>query len=109
VAGDGRYYASRDAAIMALRQVLAAGRTSVDVGLMQINWKHHATTLQSIEAAIDPYRNLNVAAGILVACHRSRRDWWAAVGCYHAPNDSARAARYRDRVQRIWSGLGAIG
>ena len=92
-----------------MREALASGHTSVDVGLMQVNWKYHAGALQTIEAAVDPYRNLDVAAAILVDCYQSRGDWWGAVGCYHAPNDPERAARYRDRVKRLWSRLVALG
>ncbi len=109
VQGNGQYYRSRQAAVAALREALASGHTSVDVGLMQVNWKYHAGALQTIEAAVDPYRNLDVAAAILVDCYQSRGDWWGAVGCYHAPNDPERAARYRDRVKRLWSRLVALG
>ncbi len=109
VQGDGQFYPSRQAAVAALHRTLASGRSSVDIGLMQVNWKYHADALRSIEAAIDPYRNLDVAAAILIACYQSRGDWWAAVGCYHAPNDRHRAVRYRDRVKDIWSGLAETG
>lgn len=109
VQGVGRYYRSRQEAIDAVHQALANGRRSVDIGLMQVNWTYHATALRSIEAAIDPYHNLDVAAAILAECFRGRGDWWAAVGCYHAPGNAGRAARYRDRVKRIWSRITAIG
>jgi len=109
IQGEGRYYASRQAAIDAAHQAISQGRRSVDIGLMQVNWVYHATALRSVEAAIDPYRNLGVAATILTECFRARGEWWAAVGCYHAPGDLARAARYRDRVKRIWSRIVAIG
>lgn len=105
VEGDGRFYSSRWAAASALQDTLAVGRTSVDVGLVQINWRHHRAALGQADAALDPYRNLNIAAAILVACHRAQGDWWAAVGCYHAPRDADRAARYRDRVRAIWRDL----
>jgi soluble lytic murein transglycosylase-like protein len=105
VQGDGRFYPSRLAATLAIADALASGRTSVDVGLMQVNWRYHRRALGHVAGALDPYRNLNVAAAILTACHQTHRDWWAAVGCYHAPNDPARAERYRDRVRRLWRGL----
>lgn len=109
VQGKGRHYASRQAALDAARVALASGRKSIDFGLMQVNWTHHASALRSIEAALDPYHNLDVAARILTACFRQRGDWWAAVGCYHAPSDPDRAASYRDRVRRIWSRIMALG
>jgi soluble lytic murein transglycosylase-like protein len=109
VQGEGRYYSSRQAAVDAVHQALANGRRSVDIGLMQVNWQYHAAALRSVESAIDPYHNLEVAAGILAECFGARGDWWAAVGCYHAPGDANRAARYRHRVKRIWSRIPAIG
>jgi soluble lytic murein transglycosylase-like protein len=109
VHGDGHFYPTRRAATAALQEALDGGRTSVDIGLMQVNWKYHGGALGPMEEALDPYRNLDVAATILVTCYRSRGAWWAAVGCYHAPNDRSRAARYRARVRGIWSGLATTG
>ena len=109
VDGDGRYFPSRQAAAAALRQALARGHTSVDVGLMQVNWRYHGTAFGGVEDALDPYRNLHVAASILRTCYRTWQDWWAAVGCYHAPNDRQRAAHYRERVRSIWNRLAVTG
>ena len=109
VHGDGRFYPSRRAAIAALKEALGSGRSSVDIGLMQVNWRYHSAALGHAEGALDPYRNLNVGATILAACYQSRNDWWAAVGCYHAPNDAERAMRYRQRVRGIWTSLTASG
>jgi len=109
IQGEGLYFPSRQAAVYAAHQALAKGRRSVDIGLMQVNWGYHKTALRSVEAAIDPYQNLAVGAAILAECFRMRGDWWAAVGCYHAPSDAYRASRYRERVKRIWSRITAIG
>ena len=109
VHGNGRFYPSRRAATSALHEALAAGRTSVDIGLMQVNWRYHQSAFGEIDEALDPYRNLHVAAAILITCYQSRRDWWAAVGCYHAPNDRHRAERYRERVRTIWRDIAVAG
>jgi hypothetical protein len=106
VQGDGRFYLSRRAATLAFEDALSTGWTSVAVGLMQVSWRYHRRALGHVAGALDRYRNLNVAAAILTACDQAHHDWWAAVGCYHAPNDPARAERYRDRVRRLWRGLG---
>jgi soluble lytic murein transglycosylase-like protein len=105
VQGDGRFYPSRRAATLAFEHALVSGRTSVDVGLMQVSWRYHRRAFSHVAGALDPYRNLDVAAAILTACHQTHRDWWAAVGCYHAPNDPARAERYSRRVNRLGRGL----
>jgi soluble lytic murein transglycosylase-like protein len=102
IAGRGAYFASREAAWLALDRSLADGQSSVDIGLMQVNWRYHADALGSTWRALDPYHNLTVAAGILKRCYRKRRDWWPSVGCYHAPSNDQRARRYRERVLAHW-------
>ncbi len=105
VSGQGRFFPSRQAASAALQVELADGRESVDIGLMQINWRYHKGRLASPTRALDPYHNLRVAAEILRDCYQRRGDWWAAVGCYHAPSNARRAARYqlgvRGQGQRV--------
>ena len=102
VQGRGHFFASREEAEAALQQHFDQGRTSIDIGLMQVNWRYHRQRLGSPQLALDPYHNLRVAAEILRDCHQSRKNWWAAVGCYHAPNNPQRAARYRARVRAHW-------
>ncbi len=102
IAGRGAYFDSREAAWLALHQSLANGQSSVDIGLMQVNWRWHGEALGSSWRALDPHHNLSVAAGILKRCYRERQDWWASVGCYHAPSNEQRARRYRERVIAHW-------
>jgi hypothetical protein len=109
VDGAGRYYRTREAAAAALERALAGGAANVDIGLMQVSWRYHAPRLGSPAAALDPDHNLAVAARIFRACFEARGDWWAAVGCYHAPNDRTRAERYRARVRAHWERLGEGG
>ena len=105
IAGQGRFFATRIDAWRALDTALGDGEDRLDVGLMQINWRYHKTLLKSSWQALEPYRNLRLAAQILRECYRGRHDWWASVGCYHAPADSERARRYRERVLTHWRSL----
>lgn len=105
VRGRGHFFASRREAEAALQDLLDQGRTSIDIGLMQVNWRYHQQRLGSPQRALDPYHNLRVAAQILRDCREIRHDWWAAVGCYHAPNSPQRADRYRARVHAHWQRL----
>ena len=107
VSGQGRFFPSRQAASQALEAELTAGRESVDIGLMQINWRYHKARLASPTRALDPYHNLRVAAEILRDCYRRRGDWWDAVGCYHAPSNARRAARYQQGVLGHWQRVAA--
>ncbi|MEW8644213.1 MAG: transglycosylase SLT domain-containing protein, partial [Candidatus Thiodiazotropha sp.] len=75
---------------------------SIDIGLMQVNWRYHQDRLGTPWQALDPYHNIRVGAGILQDCYATRQDWWGSVGCYHSPKDSYRADRYRRRVVSHW-------
>jgi len=108
IAGEGVYFNSRWEAWRALEQSLRAGQDSVDIGLMQVNWRFHKGRLGSSWLALEPYHNLAVGADILKNCYKKRRDWWASVGCYHAPSNNPRAQRYRDRVVALWRELPGI-
>ena len=106
IKGRGHYFVSRQAAWRALLDALAEEDPSVDIGLMQVNWRYHRRDLGSPWQALEPYHNLRVGAAILKRCRTPNIDWWDSVGCYHAPNDPARAQRYRERVRGHWRALG---
>jgi len=107
IAGNGAYYETRWAAWQALDAALKTGETRIDIGLMQVNWRYHQRRLKTPWLALEPGHNLKVGAAILKGCYRERRDWWASVGCYHAPNDADRARQYRERVARAWRNVTA--
>ena len=102
VAGDGYYYPTRIEAWQALNDWLKKGKRSIDIGLMQVNWRYHQERLGTPWQALDPYHNMRVGAAILQDCYTTEHDWWVSVGCYHAPNNPQRATRYRRRVESRW-------
>ena len=108
IAGQGVYFNNRWQAWRALDQSLRAGQDWVDIGLMQVNWRFHQRRLGNSWLALDPTHNLSVGADILKDCYKKRGDWWASVGCYHAPSDNPRATRYRARVVAIWRELPGV-
>jgi soluble lytic murein transglycosylase-like protein len=105
VAGRPARLATRPQAEERLHAVLRSGIRNVDVGPMQINWRYHQDRLGSVRRALDPYWNLRVGAELLAMHYAASREWPVAVGRYHAPSDSRRAARYAsqvfDRLRRI--------
>jgi Transglycosylase SLT domain len=109
VAGRGYFFDSRLAAWQALTGWLKDGERSVDIGLMQVNWRYHEERLGTPWQALDPYHNLRVGAEILQACYTTRQDWWASVGCYHAPANPERADQYRRRVLSRWQRIERAG
>jgi soluble lytic murein transglycosylase-like protein len=108
IAGRPRYFSTRWQAWLALDQSLQSGQQSVDIGLMQVNWRFHGERLGNSWLALEPNHNLAVGAEILKNCYAKRRDWWASVGCYHAPMDSERAKRYQARVAAHWRELTGV-
>ncbi len=109
VAGRGYFYNSRLDAWQALIHQLREGERSIDIGLMQVSWRYHHKKLGTPWQALDPYFNLRVGSAILQACFKTRKDWWASVGCYHAPQNSNRAGRYRRRVLSHWRRITSAG
>ena len=103
--GEGRYFADRASAWRTAVAAIAAKRTSVDFGPMQVNWRYHHRQLVDPWRALDPNRNLRIGATILIRCKKRVGTWWGAVGCYHAPSNEIRARRYRQRVLTVWRSL----
>ena len=103
--GEGLFFSDRHSAWRAVVTALAKQQSSVDIGLMQVNWRYHHRRLIDPWRALDPYRNLQVAAEILQRCYERSSDWWQAVGCYHSPSNPERAQRYRERVRVHWQSL----
>jgi len=94
IAGRPVRLPTRAVAEQQLRAALQAGIDSVDIGPMGINWRYHKRRLLSIERSLDPYWNLRVGAGLLAGHFADCADWAEAIGRYHSPANTARAARY---------------
>lgn len=100
VAGTPRRFQTYEAAVAGLRTNVAKGITSVDCGLMQVNWRYHYRKLGNFYQALDPYPNLRAGALILREEYARTGDWFKAVGRYHSPENMARAYDYANAVYR---------
>lgn len=100
VAGEPRRFQTHTEAVNSLRESVRLGITSVDCGLMQVNWRYHNQKLGDYHRALDPYPNLRVGAQILRGHYADTQDWFKAVGRYHSPGDVARAQSYARSVFR---------
>lgn len=103
-AGTPLRFKTHRATYEALRARLDADQTNVDIGLMQVNWGYHAHRFETIDEAVDPYRNIRVGALILREEYERRGDWWEAVGHYHSYRPRT-ADAYSESVRRLWSAL----
>jgi hypothetical protein len=99
--GRGHYYASKDAAIAAVRRLHAQGVTTIDVGCAQINLRYHPNAFASLEEAFDPVTNISYALQFLRELHARFGSWEDAIASYHSIDPSHQTV-YRKRVLSAW-------
>ena len=94
----GRFFASQEEAMLHLQ---ANRNAAVDVGMMQVNARHHGHRVATAEALLEPATNLEGAAAILAeAIASAPADPELGVGRYHSPNEE-RARNYGRTVLQI--------
>lgn len=97
--GEGRYFEDRQQAIEVAHAAINIGST-VDVGIMQVNWHWHGHRFDSVADAFDPYVNLNVGATILKQLSTEHGGLWQGIGHYHSTTPE-RADAYQSRCVRL--------
>lgn len=100
--GQGRYFADAASAAQAVRELRAAGTTSIDVGCFQVNLFHHPQAFQTLEEAFDPATNATYAAAYLAGLRQKLGGWDQAVAAYHSATPE-RGEPYRERVYAAWN------
>jgi hypothetical protein len=99
--GEGQFFATREAAIAAVKALQARGVRSIDVGCLQVNLLDHPDAFASLEAAFDPQKNADYAARFLNSLYAANRDWNAAIAAYHSETPALGDA-YRVLVMTRW-------
>jgi hypothetical protein len=99
--GKGRYFATKQAAIRAVRKLKRQGVRNIDVGCMQINLKYHPKAFKSLDDAFNPAKNTAYAAEFLVRLRQDKRSWVQAVKHYHSATRALHNP-YRAKVYKIW-------
>jgi soluble lytic murein transglycosylase-like protein len=87
-----------------------AGARLIDLGCMQINHHFHSAQFDSVEAMLDPVRNVDYAARFLKELRAREGNWTMAAARYNAgPNNDPAQKRYVCRVitNMVASGFGA--
>jgi len=102
--GTGSWFASQQEAEAQARAIIAAGRTSFDLGCFQLNYRWHGGQFASVEAMLDPEANATYAAHFLADLYRESGDWSVAAGAYHSRTEEY-AMRYRDRFDTAYAAL----
>jgi hypothetical protein len=102
--GDSFYLPSRSAALSKVHELLAEGRSNIDVGCMQVNLGYHGHEFASVAEALEPARNVAYAARFLKSLHQETQSWAHATARYHS-RDPDRGQAYRTKVFRLWDEL----
>ncbi len=100
VEGKGFHFRTKKDAIRFVKNQLKEGKTSIDIGCMQINLKYHPDAFTSLDQAFSPRRNIAYAAQLLQSHYKRLRSWDKAVGQYHSSTHD-RASNYQASVNRI--------
>lgn len=100
VAGRGFYFSTREDAHRAAQWLIERGVARFDVGLMQINWRHHGSRFPGLWEAFDPWRNVLAAAEILRENYEATGSWARAVQWYHNRVSQTRGVAYLSRFLR---------
>ena len=105
--GEGRFFATRQHAIDAVKTLWARGVQSIDVGCMQINLLYHPHAFASLEQAFDPRANALYAACFLTTLYAASKDWGPAIAAYHSESP-VRGDAYRVLVLAHWQNPGPV-
>jgi hypothetical protein len=84
IAGKSHYFDSREKGIAFAKKAISQGRTSFDVGCLQVNYKWHGGAFTNVEAMFDPQKNAAYAARFLLELKEETGEWLKASGYYHS-------------------------
>jgi hypothetical protein len=105
--GQGFFFASKQQAIAAVRDLQARGVRSIDVGCMQVNLMFHPAAFATLDQAFDPGANAAFAARFLKTLRTAHGDWLGAIAAYHSETP-ALGAGYRQLVLARWDRPGMV-
>lgn len=98
--GAGTWFDDRASALALAEERIRAGRTNVDIGCFQLNYRWHGQAFASVEQMFDPLANARYAARFLTQLFGEMGDWRAAAGAFHSRNP-AHATRYLARFDDL--------
>ena len=95
VEGKTIFTSSSQAALKQFYKSQKDGAKLIDLGCMQINHYYHGSEFSSVEAMLDPQKNVEYAARCLNSLRKREGSWTMAVARYHAgPNNNPAQKRY---------------
>jgi len=101
VNGKGYHFKSRSKAIAKVKEYMKKGKTSIDVGCMQINLKYHPDAFTNLNQAFEPRYNIAYAAKFLNDKYKRNSSWETSIRHYHNIH-KVYSDKYITRVYDNW-------
>jgi hypothetical protein len=98
IKAGSRRYESKLLAEKGLKEIINAGISNVDVGIMQVNLFWHRNKVSNDLALLDPITNINVAAQYLRDINKKNIN--KTVSDYHAPTNPVLGNKYVNHVKK---------
>lgn len=105
VNGKGYYFQNEKEAIAFVKNALK-DTDNVDIGCMQINFRHHGKNFRNLTEMFNPENNIRYAAKLLKKLRLISISWQDAIEKYHSFNKEFNQT-YRTKVFNIWSTIRA--
>lgn len=106
--GEGTWFDDPNAAMAFAEDKVAAGRTNLDIGCFQLNYRWHGENFGSVAEMFDPLNNARYAARFVRQLYTETGDWRQAAGAFHS-RTQVHATRYLARFDELRAGLRAGG
>ncbi|CAL7960906.1 hypothetical protein MIDIC_240003 [Alphaproteobacteria bacterium] len=101
VEGKPYFFRTKEEATKFLKQVIASGKTNVDIGCAQINWHYHGHYFKKPENLLNPIYNIAYAAYFLTKNFYDTNSWHSAISQYHSKTEEL-GKEYLKKVSSIW-------
>ena len=102
--GIGHWLDSQGAAVDLVESAIKDGRTNIDIGCFQINYRWHADGFSSVTEMFMPEANALYAARFLAEKQAATGDWALAAAAYHSATPE-HADRYLARFESVLAGV----
>jgi soluble lytic murein transglycosylase-like protein len=104
VNGRAIYAATLVEATTIAKEQISRGKTNIDLGVMQLNYRWHGDQFSSLEEMLIPKKNIAYAGVLLRSLYRQHGDWQKAIRHYHSAN-LKHSRKYSRKVTMAWLSL----
>ena len=98
--GEGTWFDDPASAVAFAEDRVAQGRTNLDIGCFQLNYRWHGENFSSVAQMFNPLENARYAARFVAQLYSEMGDWRQAAGAFHS-RTQVYAQRYLARFDTL--------